>query len=84
MFSFFFGFVIGAMFVGNDYDWSNALWIQIGFVAICLLIYVFIPERYSDIKEAIDVKKQIEEQNKMTLGNPSDELLGEANKIDQS
>ena len=84
MFSYFFGFLLGAMFVGNDLLWSYSLWIQIFLVMATLLIFLFIPERYTDIKQAIDIRKEIEEQSKMTLGNPGDELLAQANKADQS
>ena len=84
MFSYFFGFLLGAMFVGNDHVWSYSLWIQIFLVMSVLLIFLFIPERYTDIKQAIDIRKQIEEQNRMTLGNPADELMGEGSKADQS
>ena len=61
MLSYFVGFLIGALFVGNGHLWSYSLWIQIVLVMAALVIFLFIPEKYTDIKQAIEIRKTIDE-----------------------
>jgi hypothetical protein len=55
------------MFVANGHSWNISIYIQAILILSTLIVFLFVPEKYSDITQAIELKKIEEEENRVQI-----------------
>eukprot|EP00347_Sterkiella_histriomuscorum_P015354 403357335 len=73
-FSYILGYLLTGLLVTNNFEWKVMYYAQCCLIMPCFVAFLFTPDKYNDIDEALKLKRQKDEQQKQVLKqNPIEE-----------